>query len=49
MIWDSHSSRLAGPNVDEREKVMAFHIGTTIVFDLLEGTCRHIIGVGYGF
>jgi hypothetical protein len=44
MIWDSHSSHLEGPNVDEREQVMAFHIGTTIVFGFLKGTCKHMLG-----
>jgi len=29
MIWDSHSSNMEKPNVDEREWAMGFHTNTT--------------------
>jgi hypothetical protein len=43
MIWDSHSSHLEEPNVNEREWAMGFHTNTTTMPDLLEGARRHIL------
>jgi len=37
MIWDSHSSHLEEPNVNEKEWAMGFHTNTTTTPDLLEG------------
>jgi hypothetical protein len=31
-------------SVNERVQIMGFHIGTTLVFGFLEGTCRQILG-----
>jgi hypothetical protein len=44
MIWNSHSSQLEEPNIDERERAMGFHTGTTIVFGVSKGVHRHILG-----
>lgn len=43
MIWDSHFSHLEEPNVDEKERVVGFHIGTITMFGLSKGTCRHTL------
>jgi hypothetical protein len=40
MIWDSHSSSMEEPNVNEREQTMGFLTGTAIVQDISKGTCR---------
>ncbi len=43
MIWDSNSSRVEEPNVDEQEQAMGFHIGTTTVQRFFKGTHRRIL------
>jgi hypothetical protein len=44
MIWDSHSSSMEEPNVDEKEQAMGFHSNTTIVQGISERACRQILG-----
>ncbi len=44
MIWDSHSSSMEEPNVDEKEQAMGFHISTTTMQGIFEGAHRWILG-----
>jgi hypothetical protein len=44
MIWDSHSSNMEKPNVDEREWAMGFHINTTTVQGISKRTYKQILG-----
>ncbi len=44
MIWDSHSSSMENPNVDEKEQAMGFCTCTTTMQGIFEGTCRQILG-----
>jgi hypothetical protein len=44
MIWDSHSSNIEKPNVDEKERATGFHIGTTNVQGISKGAYRRILG-----
>jgi hypothetical protein len=44
MIWDSHSSSMEKPNVNERKKTMGFLTGTIVVQDISEGARRRIMG-----
>ncbi len=46
MTWDSHSSSMEEPNVDEREWVMEFCTNTTTMQGIYEGA--HF-GANYGF
>jgi len=43
MIWDSYSSYLEEPNVNEKEWNVGFHIGTITMFGLSNGACRNIL------
>jgi len=44
MIWDSHSSNMEEPNVDEREWAMGFCIDATIVQGISKGAYRWLLG-----
>ncbi len=44
MVWDSRSSRMEEPNVDEKEQAMGFHINTIVVISLSKGACKQILG-----
>jgi hypothetical protein len=44
MIWDSHSFDMEKPNAYEREQAMKFHISTTTMQSIFEGTRRWILG-----
>jgi hypothetical protein len=37
MIWDSHSSSMEEPNVDERERAMGFHTSTITMQGISKG------------
>ncbi len=44
MIWDSHSSNMKKPNVDEKERAMGFRINTIIVQGIFKGTFKQNLG-----
>jgi hypothetical protein len=44
MIWDSNSSKMEKPNVNEREHIMRFQNGTTILPNILKAICKQILG-----
>jgi hypothetical protein len=44
MIWDSHSSNLKEPTINEKEQAMGFHTSTIVVQGISKGTHRCILG-----
>jgi hypothetical protein len=49
MIWDSHSSSMEEPDLDEKEHAMGFRTGTTFVQDIFERAYRWVLGQVLGF
>jgi len=44
MIWDSYSSNMEKPNVDEKERAMGFRTCTTTVQGIFKRTHKWILG-----
>ncbi len=44
LVWDTCSQRLVEPNADEREHVMGFPTGVTLVPSISEASRRQILG-----
>jgi hypothetical protein len=44
LVWDTCSQRLVEPNIDEKECVMGFPIGTTSVPSISKASRRQVLG-----
>jgi hypothetical protein len=44
LVWDTCSQQLVEPNIDERECVMGFPIGVTLVPSISEASRREVLG-----